>query len=176
MSVTIRDVRKGDGKAMVAANVASRALHEPWVAPFQDIVGFRTWFDGIGGGRRRAFIVEEGARLAGAINLNEIVRGGFLSSYLGYYAWVGGGRGVMRAGLGLVIAEAFGEMGLHRLEANIQPANARSIALVRALGFRLEGFSPRYLKIAGDWRDHERWAKLADDGARSPGAPVVRVG
>ena len=52
---------------------------------------------------------------------------------------------------------------LHRLEANIQPDNARSIGLVRSLGFRMEGFSPRYLKIGGRWRDHERWALLSDN-------------
>jgi ribosomal-protein-alanine N-acetyltransferase len=54
-------------------------------------------------------------------------------------------------------------MSLHRVEANIQPNNAASIALVKRCGFRLEGFSPRYLKIAGEWRDHERWALLADE-------------
>jgi ribosomal-protein-alanine N-acetyltransferase len=61
-----------------------------------------------------------------------------------------------------VIRIAFGRLGLHRLEANIQPNNEASIALVRACGFRKEGFSPRYLKIRGRWRDHERWAILAD--------------
>ena len=67
----------------------------------------------------------------------------------------------MRAGLRAAIREAFGALGLHRLEANIQPRNVASIALVRACGFALEGFSPRYLKIGGRWRDHERWAILA---------------
>jgi len=64
------------------------------------------------------------------------------------------------------IAYGFNDVGLHRLEANIQPDNVRSIALVRRLGFRLEGFSPRYLKIDGEWRDHERWAILADEFSR----------
>jgi ribosomal-protein-alanine N-acetyltransferase len=59
--------------------------------------------------------------------------------------------------------DAFTRLELHRLEANIQPANLASITLVKRLGFHLEGLSPRYLKIAGHWRDHERWALLADD-------------
>ena len=54
-------------------------------------------------------------------------------------------------------------MKLHRLEANIQPGNRASKALVKKLGFRREGFSPRYLKINGRWRDHERWAILSED-------------
>ena len=45
----------------------------------------------------------------------------------------------MREGLELVIERAFRELGLHRLEANIQPGNRRSIALVEGLGFRREG-------------------------------------
>ena len=67
----------------------------------------------------------------------------------------------MREGLQAVVRHAFKTLKLHRLEANIQPGNARSIALVKACGFRKEGYSPRYLKIAGRWRDHERWAIVA---------------
>jgi ribosomal-protein-alanine N-acetyltransferase len=64
----------------------------------------------------------------------------------------------MRSGLVRLIAIAFEDHGLHRLEANIQPANERSQALVKSLGFRLEGYSPRYLFIDGAWRDHDRFA------------------
>jgi ribosomal-protein-alanine N-acetyltransferase len=97
------------------------------------------------------------------INLNEVVRGSFQSAYLGYYAFEPfAGQGFMSAGMTLVLRQAFREIGLHRLEANIQPENKASIALARRLGFRREGFSPRYLKLGGRWRDHERWALLRE--------------
>jgi len=100
--------------------------------------------------------------LVGVINLSNVVLGAFRSGYLGYYAFSGQERqGLMRQGLRAVVRHAFGPLQLHRVEANIQPANAASIALARSCGFAKEGFSPRYLKISGRWRDHERWALLA---------------
>jgi ribosomal-protein-alanine N-acetyltransferase len=99
----------------------------------------------------------------GVIILNEVVRGAFQSAYLGYYGFAPhAGQGYMTEGLGLVLGHAFRTLGLHRLEANIQPGNRASRALVRRLGFRREGFSPRYLRIGGRWRDHERWAILRE--------------
>ena len=110
------------------------------------------------------FVVTAAGELAGVINLNEIVRYSFDSAYLGYYAFTPfAGKGLMRAGLKLVLARAFGDLGLHRVEANIQPANRRSITLVRSLGFRYEGLARRYLKISGRWRDHEHWALIKED-------------
>jgi [ribosomal protein S5]-alanine N-acetyltransferase len=67
----------------------------------------------------------------------------------------------MKQALGLLTRKAFRELKLHRLEANIQPANTASTALVRACGFKREG-SERYLKTGRRWRDHDRWAISAD--------------
>jgi ribosomal-protein-alanine N-acetyltransferase len=102
--------------------------------------------------------------IVGRFHLNEIVRGAFQSAYMSY--WVGApfaGQGLMREGMELVLEHAFKTVGLHRVEANIQPANAPSLALAKGAGFRLEGRSERYLKIAGEWADHERWAMTVED-------------
>src|SRR5207237_4260491 len=86
------------------------------------------------------------------------------SAYLGYAVGKSFARqGYMREGIELVLRHAFLNLRLHRVEANIQPGNKASISLAQSAGFRREGFSPRYLKIGGRWRDHERWAILADD-------------
>jgi len=105
--------------------------------------------------------------LVGVVNISEIVYGSFRSGYLGYYAFTPHARqGLMTEGLARVIDTAFRRLGLHRLEANVQPGNRASLRLLRRLRFRKEGYSPRYLQIRGRWRDHERWAILADEGPR----------
>jgi ribosomal-protein-alanine N-acetyltransferase len=102
--------------------------------------------------------------IMGVININCIVRGFFHSGYLGYYIGSKFSRqGYMTDGLKLVIDHAFGPMNLHRLEANVQPNNIASLALVKKCGFHKEGYSPKYLQINGQWRDHERWAILAGE-------------
>jgi ribosomal-protein-alanine N-acetyltransferase len=63
----------------------------------------------------------------------------------------------------LVFRFAFDELGLHRLQADVQPGNERSIGLLRATGWREEGYARRYLKIGGRWRDHIMFAILAEE-------------
>ena len=99
--------------------------------------------------------------IVGVINVNNIVKGSFLSASLGYYAaQTHVGQGFMREGLTQVKEHLFRQLGLHRVEANIQPGNAASIALVRSCGFEREGLSPQFLYVNGAWRDHERWAAV----------------
>ena len=143
----------------------SRALHKGFVSPPSNSGDYREYLKSLRQQSRVGFLVtmSDSNDIAGVINVNEVVRGLFQSAYLGYYAVLPyAGRGLMRQGLQRVLRYCFQEMRLHRLEANIQPENERSIALVRALGFSKEGYSPRYLKICGRWRDHERWAILAE--------------
>ena len=151
---------------------ASRSLHGRWVSAPSDPEAFAAYLKRSSSADVENLFVcrNDDAAIVGVFNIGQIFYGPLCSAYLGYYAFEPfAGQGYMREGLGLVLRHAFGPLGLHRLEANIQPDNARSLALVEHAGFRREGFSPRYLKINGRWRDHERWAILAEDVRRRRG-------
>lgn len=103
-------------------------------------------------------------RIVGRISLGIIIRGDLQQCFLGY--WIGRrytDRGYMTQGLQLAIRHAFGALQLHRVEANIQPTNIASRRVAEKAGLRLEGFSPKYLRIRGQWADHERWAITVED-------------
>lgn len=161
MSVTIRPVELSDAREFIAAARASRALHKSWVKPPATAKEFTAYLARFTPPTSFGFVViaPRSGQLAGAINITNIVHGALCSGYLGYFAFTGhDGKGCMAQGLRAVVRLAFTRLGLHRMEANIQPDNAASIALVKACGFSKEGYSPSYLKIRGRWRDHERWA------------------
>lgn len=144
----------------------SRTLHRPWVSPPATAEQFAAYVERMQAPGNCGLLVARQAEMAldlvGVVNITNMVMGAFCSGYLGYYAFAGFERqGVMRKGLTLAVRHAFRTLKLHRLEANIQPGNAASLALVRSCGFTQEGYSPRYLKIGGRWRDHERWAIVA---------------
>ena len=156
-------------RAFVAAVRRSRKLHAAWVSPPATPAAYRAYLRRLRRTSHTGHLIcmRGSGELVGVVNISEIVHGAFRSGYLGYYAFTPHARqGLMTEGLARVIDTAFRRLGLHRLEANVQPGNHASLRLVRRLGFRKEGFSPRYLKIRGRWRDHERWAILADDGPR----------
>lgn len=95
------------------------------------------------------------APFLGFVNLTEIVRGVFQACFLGYdLAEKAQGHGYMTEACGAVIDFAFGALALHRLMANYSPTNARSAAVLRRLGFTIEGIAKDYLFINGAWRDH----------------------
>ncbi|GAA2505147.1 GNAT family protein [Actinocorallia cavernae] len=164
--VGIRHFTLQDGPEFTARARESKDLHRPWLFP-PDTEDAYAEYAGrlIDDPTKAGFLVceRESGDIAGFININNIVRGGFRCGALGYGAFAhAAGRGLMREGLDLVIGHAFGPLGLHRLEINAQPENLASAALARGAGFRLEGFSPKMIYIDGDWRDHERWALTAE--------------
>lgn len=171
--VYLRPPRADDREEFLTRVRQSRALHRPWNYPPKDGGAFAAYLERCRTSVDASLVCRrEDDAIAGVMNVNNIVLLGFRSAALGYYGFAPfGGQGYMAEGLDLVLRRAFGELGLHRLEANIQPGNTRSIALVKAAGFRLEGYSPRFLKIGGRWRDHERWAILAEHlgNSRGPG-------
>jgi ribosomal-protein-alanine N-acetyltransferase len=162
--IVLRPPGAADARAFVEAALSSRSLHRPWVGTPSTPEQFRSWRRRMSLPSNCALLVcrRNGGEIAGVFNVTNIVMGPFRSAYLGYYAFAGHEcQGLMAEGLQAVLRYAFGTLKLHRLEANIQPGNTRSIALAKACGFSLEGYSPRYLKIGGRWRDHERWAIVA---------------
>jgi ribosomal-protein-alanine N-acetyltransferase len=177
--VYLREPTDSDQRKIIAANTASRSLHRGWVTPPTDAHTFAEWIVRCRQPNVKCFLVcrvDDGA-IAGVYTLSQIVRRLFQSTYMGYHAEQPyAGHGYMTEGLQLVLRHTFITMKLHRVEANIQPENVASIALVKRAGFRLEGFSPRYLKLSGRWRDHQRWAMTIDDwrrlrrGPRAPSA------
>ncbi|WP_370877061.1 GNAT family N-acetyltransferase [Acidovorax sp. A1169] len=164
--IHLQSVGTGHRQAFLTAVHASRALHRPWVSAPATPEQFVAYIERMQApGNCGLLVVRQGAaslELAGVVNITNMVMGPFCSGYLGYYAFAGYERqGLMREGLTLAVRHAFRTLKLHRLEANIQPGNAASLALVRSCGFTQEGYSPKYLKIGGCWRDHERWAIVA---------------
>jgi [ribosomal protein S5]-alanine N-acetyltransferase len=164
--VYLRAPAQPDRAEFISLMRASRPFHRPWATAPTDDEAFDAYLLDSHRADFEAMLVcrrEDGAIL-GFFNLSHITRGSLQSAYLGYaVASKYAGQGYMREGLDLVVHEAFATLRLHRIEANIQPGNQASIALARGAGFQREGFSPRYLKIGGRWRDHERWAILADE-------------
>jgi [ribosomal protein S5]-alanine N-acetyltransferase len=164
--VSLSKPTTGDCDEFIAAARSSRDAVLPWVDPPDSRERYAAYLSRSARAEFECFLVRHRGcgGLVGFVNINNIVRGGFQSGYLGYAGFATHrGRGLMSAGVAAVVSTAFASLGLHRLEANIQPANTRSVALVRRLGFRREGLSPHYLMVDGQWRDHERWAVLADE-------------
>ena len=163
--IVLRPPTAADAREFAAAARASRALHRPWITAPTTPEAFRAWHKRLAQSTQCTLLAcrSDTGGIVGVFNITNIVMGPFRSAFLGYYAFAGHElQGLMTEGLRAVVRHAFRSLKLHRLEANIQPANTPSIALVKRCGFTHEGFSPRYLKVGGRWRDHERWAIVAN--------------
>lgn len=154
-----------DKELFLAAMKESAGFHHPWVSAPKDDAGWERYMRRLERVNEAGFLVKRihDGVICGVINLNVITYEALCSAYVSYFGVHSQSEhGYMKEGMLQVIRHAFTELGLHRLEANIQPANLASIGFARSTGFEYEGFSPRLLKINGVWCDHERWAVLAD--------------
>jgi ribosomal-protein-alanine N-acetyltransferase len=169
--ITIRPLAADDSSELAALMQRNREFLAPW-EPTRDADYFTekavTATVGVLLDLRRTgvtmpFVIEEDGVLVGRTTLNNIVRGPFQSASIGY--WVDGargGRGIASAACALIVEHAFGELGLHRVEAGTLVHNLRSQRVLARNGFEQFGFAPRYLQIAGEWRDHLLFQRISD--------------
>ena len=164
--VFLRPPQPPDCAELLTLNRRSLKFHRGLVSPPLTQDEFRAFLERASRDDSECFQVcrkSDGA-IVGTFNLSQIFRSNFQSAYLGYYIGADHAyQGYATEAIQLVLRHAFKKLKLHRVEANIQPGNIASIALVRRAGFTQEGYSRRYLKIGGRWRDHERWAITFED-------------
>jgi ribosomal-protein-alanine N-acetyltransferase len=168
--VTVRRATEDDAVALAALALANRAFLAPWEPVRPDAYfteeAHRTTLRSLAAqdppSTVPCVILVDGEP-AGRINLSNVVRGAFCSADLGY--WVAqrhNGRGVGTAAVGEVLRLAFGELGLHRVQAATLLHNVGSQRVLERNGFTRIGLAPRYLRIAGEWQDHVLFQRLAD--------------
>ncbi len=173
--VRLRPLRRADGSDWSRIRIRDEAVIKPW-----DATSSLTWPQrhsrqlwqahrsllqaGAGRGEVLPFAITVDGQFAGQVTVGGIQRGALSSGWVGY--WVNSvlhGRGVATAAVALGVGHAIKSAGLHRIEATISPENAPSIAVVRHLGFRQEGYLARYLDINGAWRDHLLFAVTREE-------------
>ncbi|MEU8877116.1 GNAT family N-acetyltransferase [Streptomyces javensis] len=164
--VVIRHIGRQDYDELTALTQESAEMLSRWLGARESTVeAFESCLKRFEQPTQEGFVIclRNTGAIVGGVNINNIVRGSLQSGTLGYTAYTSTtGHGYMTEGLWLVIQHAFVELGLHRLEANIQPDNITSLNLVKRLGFQREGYSAAFQFINGEWRDHERWAITAE--------------
>lgn len=115
-------------------------------------------------GRSLPFVLEFQGQLAGQLTVGCITWGSMRSANMGY--WLDrrlAGRGLMPRAVAVAADHCLLTMGLHRVEICIRPENTASLRVVEKLGLREEGLRPRFLHIAGAWRDHRVFAVTAEE-------------
>ncbi|MEP6901234.1 MAG: GNAT family protein [Actinomycetota bacterium] len=155
-----------DCAEFIALAGSSQKFHRKLVNPAKDEESFRRYVERSMAKENEFLLIcrYKDEKIAGAVNLSQIFRLGFQNCYLGYYLFKDFvGEGLMTEAVGLILRHAFKNLKLRRVEANFQPENKSSIAVLQKNGFTKEGFSRKYLKVGGRWRDHERWAIIRED-------------
>jgi ribosomal-protein-alanine N-acetyltransferase len=169
--IVLRHLVEADAPALLAFVEGNRGFFEQWEPTRDD--GFFT-LDAqridiadaaadAAANRRHAFGLFLDGELVGRLALSNLVRGVFQNAYLGYSIgeqW--NGQGLATEAVALAVEFAFGELGLHRVQAAVMPRNSGSIRVLEKNGFREEGYAVGYLCINGVWEDHRIFARTAE--------------
>lgn len=161
--LSLRKIKYADEPAFLKLAKENHAFHLPWIYVPHRKKSFAAYVKEMRTKENLAYLVvrKDTDELVGVVELRDIYLGDFSNAYACWYAFAKQtGQGFMHSALLEIIQIAFNKLGLHRLEANIQPENKPSIILAKACGFKKEGYSPKFLRKNGEWRDHERWAIL----------------
>jgi ribosomal-protein-alanine N-acetyltransferase len=179
--VMLRLFRRTDGPAWREAQEANVEWLQPWEGTTPDGARprptygtlLRTMNAEYAAGRSVPFAIEYQGNYVGTLTLGNIIRGSLLGAYIGY--WIDqrvAGRGIMPTAVAMALDYGLGEQGLHRIEVSIRPENVASLRVVEKLHLPLEGMRPRYLHIAGAWRDH--YVYVVDRETAPPGGFLAR--
>lgn len=170
--IRLRPLERADQDAFLRLRQDNATWLRPWDPTSPESVPTRTYAEYVRSLRRAAragtslpFVIEVDHRLVGQIT-GTVQRGSYQSCSVGY--WVerrSAGRGIAPMAVALLAEHAFEQLGLHRLELDIRPDNAPSLAVARKLGLRQEGLRRRLLHIDGAWRDHLSFAVTAEEVA-----------
>jgi ribosomal-protein-alanine N-acetyltransferase len=172
--VALRAFARGDVAELTDLRTRNRAFLEPWEprrsSGFFASAGQRAEIERDrqewAADRTYAFAIVErdSGTMRGRIALANVVRGAWENATLGYFVdQAVGGRGYATEAVALAVRFAFGPCRLHRVQAAVMPKNARSRRVLEKNGFRHEGFSPRYLRLDGEWRDHNLFAITVEE-------------
>lgn len=171
--VGVRPVRIADATRWTELHRQNTEWLTPWEAtlPPGAVDGFSSAAQMVRSLRRRArkgltmpFVITWDGQMVGQLTVSNITGGSAQWASIGY--WVArshAGRSITPTAVALVCDHLFTHARLHRVEISIRPENTASVRVVEKLGFTYVGLAPKYLHIAGDWRDHWVFQVVADD-------------
>jgi [ribosomal protein S5]-alanine N-acetyltransferase len=169
--ILLRYLTPDDAQALLAFMKENRGFLEQWEPARErgfftldaQLADIEAAADDAAADRRHAFAIFLDSELVGRIALSQIFRGIFQNAYLGYsVAQRWNGRGLATEAVRVAVDFAFGDLGLHRVQAAVMPRNIGSIRVLEKNGFREEGYAVGYLCINGVWEDHRIFARTRD--------------